>query len=247
MKVILSGYNGTMGQVLKNYIQESTDIEIVAGVGRELLEEKFPTYTSYESLGSIADVIIDFSHHAGTKSLVEYARRTNTKVIIATTGHTPEELELIDELATKVGVVYAGNYSLGVNVLVELVKKASELLLGYDIEVIEKHHNKKVDAPSGTAKMLVDAVKNVEQYNRVYGRVGDMKRGEKEIGIHAVRGGTIVGEHEVIFAGEDEVIEIKHSALSKKMFAKGSVTAAKWLAKVEQPKLYSMKDVLGIE
>ena len=121
------------------------------------------------------------------------------------------------------------------------------MLLGYDIEVIEKNHNKKVDAPSGTAKMLVDAVKDVEDYNRVYGRHGDMKRQEKEIGIHAVRGGTIVGEHEVIFAGEDEVIEIKHTALSKKMFAKGSVTAAQWLNTVEEPRLYSMKDVLGIE
>ena len=231
MRVILSGYNGTMGQVLKNYIQESTDIEIVAGVGQHALEEVFPTYTSYTDLEKVADVIIDFSHHAGTADLVEYASRTLTKVVVATTGHTPEELVLIDELATKVGVVYAGNYSLGVNVLVELVKKASELLLGYDIEVIEKHHNKKVDAPSGTAKMLVNAV----------------KRGEKEIGIHAVRGGTIVGEHEVIFAGEDEVIEIKHTALSKKMFAKGSVTAANWLNNTDEPKLYSMKDVLGIE
>lgn len=247
MRVLLSGYNGTMGQVLKNYIQDSTDLEIVAGVGRELLEEKFPTYTSYEGLEKITDVIIDFSHHAGTGELVEYAKRTSTKVVIATTGHTTEELELIDDLATQVGVVYAGNYSLGVNVLVELVKKASELLLGYDIEVIEKHHNKKVDAPSGTAKMLVDAVKDVEDYNRVYGRHGDMKRQEKEIGIHAVRGGTIVGEHEVIFAGEDEVIEIKHTALSKKMFAKGSVIAAQWLNSVEEPRVYSMKDVLGIK
>ena len=247
MRVILSGYNGTMGQVLKNYIQESTDIEIVAGVGQHALEEVFPTYTSYTDLEKVADVIIDFSHHAGTADLVEYASRTLTKVVVATTGHTPEELALIDELATKVGVVYAGNYSLGVNVLVELVKKASELLLGYDIEVIEKHHNKKVDAPSGTAKMLVNAVKDNDEYNKVYGRHGDMKRGEKEIGIHAVRGGTIVGEHEVIFAGEDEVIEIKHTALSKKMFAKGSVTAANWLNNTDEPKLYSMKDVLGIE
>ena len=142
MRVLLSGYNGTMGQVLKNYIQDSTDLEIVAGVGRELLEEKFPTYTSYEGLEKVADVIIDFSHHAGTASLVEYAKRTATKVVIATTGHTTEELELIDELATHVGVVYAGNYSLGVNVLVELVKKASELLLGYDIEVITKENDK---------------------------------------------------------------------------------------------------------
>lgn len=247
MKVILSGYNGTMGQVLKNYIQESTDLEIVAGVGGAVLEESFPTYTSYEGLEKIADVIIDFSHHAGTKDLVDYALRTETKVVVATTGHTKEELELIDELATKVPVVYAGNYSLGVNVLVELVKKASELLAGYDIEVIEKHHNKKVDAPSGTAKMLVNAVKDEEQYKKVYGRHGDSKRSEKEIGIHAVRGGTIVGEHEVLFAGEDEVIEIKHTALSKKMFAKGSVTAARWLNEQTTPKLYSMKDVLGIE
>ncbi|MGX7112059.1 4-hydroxy-tetrahydrodipicolinate reductase [Gemella cuniculi] len=247
MKVILSGYNGTMGQVLKNYIEESTDLEIVAGVGRELLKEKFPTYISYSDVNEIADVIIDFSHHTGTNELVEYSIRTKTKVVIATTGHTLEELDLIRKLAKEVGVVYAGNYSLGVNVLVELVKKASELLLGYDIEVIEKHHNKKIDAPSGTAKMLVDAVKDAEQYNRVYGRHGDMKRTEKEIGIHAVRGGTIVGEHEVIFAGEDEMIEIKHTALSKKMFAKGSVTAAKWLVNQKTPNLYSMKDVLGIE
>ena len=247
MRVILSGYNGTMGQVLKNYIQESTDIEIVAGVGQHALEEVFPTYTSYTDLEKVADVIIDFSHHAGTAERAEKAERTKTKAVEERRGKKEEEEEIIDELATKVGVVYAGNYSLGVNVLVELVKKASELLLGYDIEVIEKHHNKKVDAPSGTAKMLVNAVKDADEYNKVYGRHGDMKRGEKEIGIHAVRGGTIVGEHEVIFAGEDEVIEIKHTALSKKMFAKGSVTAANWLNNTDEPKLYSMKDVLGIE
>ncbi|MDO4814436.1 MAG: 4-hydroxy-tetrahydrodipicolinate reductase [Gemella sp.] len=247
MKVIISGFTGAMGKTLVDLIQDSfTDVEIVAGVSNKITEKSnFSAYETFSEIKEEADVIIDFSHHALTMDMVEYARKTKTKVVVATTGHTEEELAAIKELAKEVAVIYSGNYSLGVNVLVELVKKASELLGGYDIEVVEKHHNKKVDSPSGTAKMLVDAVHNVEEYDRVYGREGDGKRQTKEIGIHAVRGGTIVGEHEVIFAGQDEVIEIKHTALSKRMFANGAVKAALWLE--DKPaRLYSMKDVLGI-
>lgn len=248
MKVIISGYSGAMGQVLVRLIEENfANIEIVAGVSiNNDMQEKFNTYKTFKELKENADVIIDFSHHSATKELIEYAKETKTSVVIATTGHTEEELNLISKLSEEVAVMYSGNYSLGVNVLVELVKQASKMLRGYDIEVIEKHHNKKVDAPSGTAKMLVNAVENVEEYNKVYGREGDSKRDKNEIGIHAIRGGTIVGEHEVIFAGEDEVIEIKHTALSKKMFAKGATEAAIWLYGKE-PKLYSMKDVLEIK
>ena len=247
MKVIISGYSGAMGRVLTNYIEEeNNDIAIVAAVAREITKESYPTYKNYNEIKEDADVIIDFSHHSATKDLVTYALNTKTKVVIATTGHTAEELQLIESLAKEVAVIYAGNYSLGVNVMVELVKKASELLYGYDIEVIEKHHNKKVDAPSGTARMLVNAIKDEGNYKKVYGRSGDCKREEKEIGIHAVRGGTIVGEHEVIFAGVDEIIEIKHTALSKKMFARGAVSASRWLVEQKNAKLYSMKDVLGL-
>lgn len=248
MKVIISGYSGAMGQVLVRLIEGQFDnIEIVAGVAKNNdIIEKFNTYNTYEEIEETADVIIDFSHHSSTEELVAYARKTKTNVVIATTGHTEEEFEKIKGLAQEVAVLHSGNYSLGVNVLVELVRQASKMLLGYDIEVIEKHHNKKVDAPSGTADMLVNAINKVEEYNKVYGRVGDSKRQANEIGVHAVRGGTIVGEHEVIFAGEDEVIEIKHTALSKKMFAKGATEAALWL-KDKASNLYSMKDVLDIK
>lgn len=248
MKLILSGYNGAMGKVLAELIETTyPEIEIVAGVSKSLeSHQQFPTYENYDDIKENADIIIDFSHHLGSVELVKYAKKTHTKLVIATTGHTEEELKLIEELSKDVALIYSGNYSLGVNVLVELVKEASKMLYGYDIEVIEKHHNKKVDAPSGTAKMLVNAVCDVENYNQVFGRVGDSKRDKQEIGIHAVRGGTIVGEHQVIFAGEDEVIELKHTAQSKKMFAKGAVTAAKWLLD-KKAGYYTMKDVLNIK
>lgn len=247
MKVIISGFTGAMGNTLVKLIEESFfDIEIVAGVSNKSRGEcKFPEYKSFYKIKEKADVIIDFSHHILTKDMVKYASSTKTKVVIATTGHTEDELAKIHNLSKKVAVIYSGNYSLGINVLVELVNKASEFLSGYDIEVIEKHHNNKIDSPSGTAKMLVDAVYNVKDYDRIYGRHGDGKREDREIGIHAVRGGTIVGEHEVIFAGDDEIIEIKHTALSKRMFANGAIKAALWL-KDKPAKLYSMKDVLGI-
>lgn len=248
MKVIIGGATGTMGTVLVDLINGThNDITIVAGVSKGKENNfSFPLYNNFSDIEEKADIIIDFSHHRGTYDLVNYCQKSNTSVVIATTGHTQEELNAINFLSENVGVLYSGNYSLGVNVLVELVNQASKLLEGYDIEVIEKHHNKKVDAPSGTAKMLVNAVENNDAYNKVYGRVGDSKREEKEIGIHAVRGGTIVGEHTVIFAGEDEVIEIKHTALSKRMFAKGAVKGAYWLLDKNKG-LYSMKDVLGLK
>lgn len=247
MKVIISGYNGTMGKVLVNYIKEcDEDIEIVAGVSKNKTSlEIFSEYDSFDNIQEIADVIIDFSHHSLTKSLVSYASKTKTNVVIATTGHDDYELSLINKLSKEVAVVYSGNYSLGVNVLLELVTQASKMLYGYDIEVIEKHHNKKIDAPSGTAKMIVDSINDVDLFNKVYGRKGESKRKEKEIGIHAIRCGTIVGEHEIIFAGEDEIIEIKHTALSKKMFAKGALEASFWIMD-KTSGIYSMKDVLNL-
>lgn len=248
MKVIIGGATGTMGTVLIDLINNvHKDITIVAGVSK--IAEKnfnFPLYNNFTDIEEKADIIIDFSHHSRTYDLVNYCRDSNTSVVIATTGHSQEELSIIKSLAENVGVLYSGNYSMGVNVLVELINKASKLLRDYDIEIIEKHHNKKVDAPSGTAKMLVNAVENNNNYSKVYGRVGDRKREEKEIGIHSVRGGTIVGEHTVIFAGEDEIIEIKHTALSKKMFAKGAIKGAYWLLNKNKG-LYSMKDVLGLK
>ncbi|MBU0278063.1 MULTISPECIES: 4-hydroxy-tetrahydrodipicolinate reductase [unclassified Gemella] len=248
MKIIISGYSGTMGKVLVDFIKEcEDDIEIVAGVSKNKTNtENFSEYESFDDIKEKADVIIDFSHHSLTKNLVTYAAKSKTNVVIATTGHDEEELFLINKLSQDVALVYSGNYSLGVNVVLELVNQASKMLYGYDIEVIEKHHNKKVDAPSGTAKMIVDSINNVSSFSRVYGREGESKRKEKEIGIHAVRGGTIVGEHEIIFAGEDEIIEIKHTALSKKMFAKGSIKAAFWL-KNKKTGIYSMKDVLNLK
>jgi 4-hydroxy-tetrahydrodipicolinate reductase len=193
-----------------------------------------------------ADVIIDFSHHSTLNDVLIFAIKTKTPLVIATTGYREDELNKIKEASKIIPIFHSSNMSLGVNVLLKLVKEATKMLSNFDIEVIEKHHNKKVDAPSGTAIMIANAAKDVlpnVEYN--YGRYGrNAKRSENEIGIHAVRGGTIVGEHDVIYAGHDEVVELKHIAQSKDIFAKGSITAAKYLVN-QIPGYYNMDNILS--
>ena len=245
LRVIISGYSGSMGKVLTKCANEDSELEIVCGASKDDLDVPFKTYHKMSDVEELADVIIDFSHHSTIDDTLSYAIKTKTPLVIATTGFNDEELEKIKESSNIIPIFHSSNMSLGVNVLIKLVKEAAKSLNGFDIEIIEKHHNKKLDAPSGTAVMIANGVKEVlPDSEYIYGRHGRSdKRSSNEIGIHAIRGGTIVGEHTTIFAGHDEVVEIKHSAQSKDIFAKGAIAAAKFLVK-QEPGYYNMNDML---
>jgi 4-hydroxy-tetrahydrodipicolinate reductase len=207
----------------------------------------FPIYGTVAEMTEKPQVIIDFSHPSCLDGLLEYCLTNGTALVIATTGYTAEQIEEIHKAAEQIPLFFTFNMSLGINLLADLAKKAVKVLGGqYDIEIIEKHHNQKLDAPSGTAIMLADAINEEadKQYTYTYDRHSvRAKRGKNEIGMHSIRGGTIVGEHEIIFAGRDEVISLKHEAHSKQVFAVGSVNAAVFLAG-KQPGLYAMSDLL---
>jgi 4-hydroxy-tetrahydrodipicolinate reductase len=208
----------------------------------------FPVYVSAEDFTGKCDVIVDFSFHTATEGLLNYAVKNNLPIVIATTGHTEEETALIKKAAETVPVFYSRNMSLGINLLIALANKACKSLgSAFDIEIIEKHHNQKLDAPSGTALMIADALKDTRDIETeyIYNRQPvKQKRQKNEIGIHAVRGGTIVGEHEVIFAGKDEVITLSHSAASRDVFAEGAVRAAQFIVG-KTPALYDMNDIVN--
>ena len=246
LRVIISGYSGSMGKVLTKCANEDSELEIVCGASKDDLDVPFKTYHKMSEVEELADVIIDFSHHSTIEDTLSYAIKTKTPIVIATTGFNDEELEKIKKASNIIPIFHSSNMSLGVNVLVKLVKEAAKSLNGFDIEIIEKHHNKKLDAPSGTAVMIANGVKEVlPDSEYIYGRHGRSdKRSSNEIGIHAIRGGTIVGEHTTIFAGHDEVVEIKHSAQSKDIFAKGAIAAAKFLVKQEAG-YYNMNNMLN--
>ena len=246
LRVIISGYSGSMGKVLTKCANEDSELEIVCGASKDDLDVPFKTYQKMSDVEELADVIIDFSHHSTIDDTLSYAIKTKTPIVIATTGFNDEELTKIKKASNIIPIFHSSNMSLGVNVLVKLVKEAAKSLNGFDIEIIEKHHNKKLDAPSGTAVMIANGVKEVlPDSEYIYGRYGCFdKRSSNEIGIHAIRGGTIVGEHTTIFAGHDEVVEIKHSAQSKDIFAKGAIAAAKFLVKQEAG-YYNMNNMLN--
>lgn len=249
VNVIMHGCNGKMGRVITNLVSHDNDIEIVAGVDAYTgIDNEYPVFTSIKECTVKADVIIDFAVTSAIDNLLDYSVSTKTPVVICTTGLSAEQLEKVNEASKKVAVLRSANMSLGINTLMKLLKTATEVLAnrGFDIEIVEKHHNQKVDAPSGTALALADCMNQVldNQYDYTYDRsTVRQKRAKNEIGISAVRGGTIVGEHEVIFAGIDEVIEIKHTAYSKAIFAKGAIDAAKFL-KGKEAGLYNMADVI---
>ena len=249
VNVIMHGCNGKMGRVITNLVSQDNDIEIVAGVDAYTgIDNEYPVFTSIKECTVKADVIIDFAVTSAIDNLLDYSVSTKTPVVICTTGLSAEQLEKVNEASKKVAVLRSANTSLGINTLMKLLKTATEVLAnrGFDIEIVEKHHNQKVDAPSGTALALADCMNQVldNQYDYTYDRsTVRQKRAKNEIGISAVRGGTIVGEHEVIFAGIDEVIEIKHTAYSKAIFAKGAIDAAKFL-KGKEAGLYNMADVI---
>ena len=246
LKIIINGYSGSMGKVLTKCANEDSELEIVCGASKDDLDVPFKTYHKMSDIEESADVIIDFSHHSTIEDTLSYAIKTKTPIVIATTGFNDEELTKIKKASNIIPIFHSSNMSLGVNVLVKLVKEAAKSLNGFDIEIIEKHHNKKLDAPSGTAVMIANGVKEVlPDSEYIYGRHGRSdKRSSNEIGIHAIRGGTIVGEHTTIFAGHDEVVEIKHSAQSKDIFAKGAIAAAKFLVKQEAG-YYNMNNMLN--
>ena len=250
VKVIMHGCNGHMGQVISGLVEKDPEAEIVAGIDiADQGKNSYPVFTNIEECQVEADAVIDFSSPKAFGRLMDFCEKRNLPVVLCTTGLNEEQLARIEESAKKIPVLKSANMSLGINTLLKLVQDAARVLAtaGFDMEIVEKHHNLKVDAPSGTALALADSLNDAmdNQYHYVYDRSQRREqRDSKEIGISAVRGGTIVGEHEVIFAGPDEVIEFKHTAYSKAVFGKGAVEAAKFLAG-KQAGRYDMSDVIA--
>lgn len=249
VRAIMHGCNGKMGRVITGIIKEDKEIELVAGIDAYTgIANEYPVFEKMELCDVEADVVIDFSNAKATDNLLDYCVEKQIPVVLCTTGLSEEQLEKVKKASAKVAVLKSANMSLGINLLMKLLKDATKVLAtaGYDIEIVEKHHNQKVDAPSGTALALADSINEAadNEYHYVYDRSQIReKREQKEIGISAVRGGTIVGDHEVIFAGTDEVIEFKHTAYSKAVFGKGAVEAAKFLAG-KPAGYYDMSDVI---
>ncbi|MBR3040069.1 MAG: 4-hydroxy-tetrahydrodipicolinate reductase [Lachnospiraceae bacterium] len=250
VRVLMCGCYGQMGRTITQMVEKEEEMEIVAGV--DLITEgpaTYPVFPSVEECDVPVDVIIDFSSSKTTDSLLEYCVKTNTPVVLCSTGLSEEQLQKVQDASTKVAVLKSANMSLGINLLMKLLKEATAVLgeAGFDIEIVEKHHNRKLDAPSGTALALADSVNEAagNKYHYVYDRSQRRERRDvSEIGISAVRGGSIVGDHDVIFAGQDEVITFSHTAYSRALFAKGAVSAAKFLAGKEAG-FYTMQDVIG--
>lgn len=250
IRAIMNGCNGKMGQCITGICAQDDDIEIVAGIDTyDGIQNDYPVFASLDACDIEADVIIDFSNAKAVDALVEYCVKKQIPVVLCTTGLSEEQLHKVELAYEKVAILKSANMSLGINTLMELLKKAALVFApaGFDMEIVEKHHNQKLDAPSGTALALADSMNEAlnNAYNYKYDRSTErVKRDSYEIGISAVRGGNIVGEHEVIFAGQDEVIEFKHTAYSKAVFAKGAVEAAKFLAG-KPAGHYDMADVIA--
>ena len=246
INILLSGANGKMGKVITRLAADMEDINICAGVDINTESDAFPVFSSPFEFDGECDVIIDFSHPSVFDTLMDYAVEKNVPIIMATTGLSPENRQRLIVESKKIPVFFSANMSLGVNLLIDLAKKATAILEdNFDIEIIERHHNQKIDAPSGTALAIADAIADtaIGSKNYVYDRHSvRRKRSKDEIGIHAVRGGTIVGQHDVIFAGTDEIIEIKHTATSKEVFAVGALKAAKFMCG-KPSGYYSMNDL----
>lgn len=246
----MHGCNGAMGRVISSLVKETEQAVIVAGIDPFVQENgEYPVFETLEECDVEADVIIDFSTAAAVDHLLDYAADRKMPVVLCTTGLSKEQVERVETVSRETALLRSANMSLGINTLMKLLTQVSGLFAdaGFDIEIVEKHHRRKLDAPSGTAIALVEAVNEglEEPYEYVYDRSDRrMSRPKKEIGISAVRGGTIVGEHEVIFAGTDEVIELKHTAYSRAVFAKGALQAALFLAG-KPAGLYDMSHVIG--
>ncbi|MDD3362511.1 MAG: 4-hydroxy-tetrahydrodipicolinate reductase [Hespellia sp.] len=251
IKLIMHGCNGKMGRMITGIVNADENVQIVAGVDAYTgIPNEYPVFETIQKCDVEADAIIDFSNAGAVDGLLDYCVEKQLPVVLCTTGLSEEQLAKVEEVSKKVAVLKSANMSLGINLLIKMLKDAAKVLYpsGYDMEIIEKHHNQKLDAPSGTALALADSMNEALDgacdytYDRSQVR---KKRERNEIGISAVRGGTIVGEHEVLFAGEDEVIEFKHTAYSRGVFGKGAVEAGKFLAG-KPAGMYDMSDVIGL-
>jgi 4-hydroxy-tetrahydrodipicolinate reductase len=258
MKLIITGACGRMGRAVAEAAERS-GINVAAGVDINAasapLTYKYPIYEKLTDFTGTADVLVDFSHHTALEGILDFARERRMPAVIATTGHTPQELALMREAGSVIPIFYSRNMSLGVNLLIELVKAAAASLgADYNIEIVEEHHKHKLDAPSGTALMLAEAASDGLRSAEGEGCKTEIvterasrraERGASEIGIHSVRGGNIVGEHEVIFAGQNEVIRLSHSASSREVFADGAIRAAAFI--IGKPAgIYSMRDLVSM-
>lgn len=246
--ILLNGYSGTMGKNVVSCSEKFEDIFVMGGVDKFRTPAPFPTFESFDEVNVEYDVIVDFSNSQALEELLSFALKNKKPVVICTTGYTEEQKQKINDASKEIAIFYSANMSLGVNLLSELASTAAKVLgNSFDIEIVEMHHNQKVDAPSGTALMLADSIsealdeKPEYEFDRHSKR---QKRTKNEIGFSSVRGGTIVGEHEIIFAGTDEVIKLSHSAYSKALFANGALNASRFLVGKE-PKIYTMKDLIN--
>lgn len=248
INVLISGALGRMGKKVYEACCSSNEVLAVCGVDikEDLSQNNFPVYENFDSVTEKVDVVVDFSAPANLDNVLTFCLKRDCPAVLCATGYTDEQVNKVKAASEKIAVFRSGNMSLGVNVLIDLVKKAAAALYGFDVEIIEKHHNNKVDAPSGTALMLADAVKDVDNDKHyIYGREGICgKRDKKEIGIHAVRGGNIVGEHDVIFAGNFETVTLSHQATDRSVFAEGAVKAVIYIAD-KKSGLYNMNDVIN--
>jgi len=249
LNILLNGCNGKMGQVVSKVAQNYNDIKIIAGIDlntKQLYD--YPVFSDPNQVKFDFDCIIDFSLPEATMKILEYAQKAKKPMVIATTGFNSEQKDIIIKASKNIPIFWSANMSLGVNLLVNLVVKAYQTLgEGFDIEIIEKHHNQKLDAPSGTALMIADAINNAanDKFEYIYDRHNRRKkRSNLEIGLHAIRGGTIVGEHSVIFAGPDEIVEIKHTAMSKEIFANGAIRASRFIID-KKAGIYNMNDLIN--
>ena len=247
IKVLINGCNGKMGQEVAKQIDKTEGFTVLSGVDRlDTGDNKFPVYTSYESINEMPDIIIDFSVPESTFKALEFASKNNIPIVIATTGFTDEQIDKINEYSKSIPIFKSANMSYEINLMAKIVSQMATLINDADIEIVETHHNRKIDAPSGTALLLADSINNAldkkmtYEYNRHAKRE---KRSKNEIGIHSIRGGNVVGKHTVSFFSDDECFEITHNVSSRSVFAKGAVKAADFLAH-KAPGLYDMNDLL---
>lgn len=247
INVILCGCNGKMGKSISSLSSKFPNLKIAAGIdkyNKQLFD--YPVFENLKDCTVSSDVVLDFSRPDLLNDIISFCKAKKTPLVLCTTGYSKEQLELISEASKEIPVFKSANMSIGINVINNILKKVSAALYeNFDIEIIEKHHNQKVDAPSGTALLLADTIKDSipEKVDYVYGRDGSNKRKHSDIGIHAIRGGTIIGEHDVIFAGESEIIELKHEALSRDVFAIGALNACDFISG-KLPRIYNMDDVI---
>jgi len=249
LKLILVGCNGYMGRVVTGMVANDPTVTITAGVDIDVTKQNsYPVYTTPDEITEAADIILDFSIPSALEGILKFALSNKMPIVLCATGYSQEQLDEIEKASKQIPVFRSGNMSLGINLLADLIKRACTVLgEDFDIEIVERHHRRKVDAPSGTALMLADAAADTlpDKPEYVYERESKRKpRSKNEIGISAVRGGTIVGVHDVIFAGQDEIIELRHTAASRDVFASGALKAAKYMQN-KQPGIYNMKDILG--